>query len=106
MKQNSGPAIVIREMGTNRTMKKQPSKTLAAVAEKTVRRRIPKWALQSGETPSTDQQYHLRTIGRALDVLDCFDGQVPLSLKDISARVDLPETSLFRVLLTLETHKY
>jgi len=78
----------------------------SAVAEKTVRRRIPKWALQSGEASSTDRQYFLRTIGRALEVLDCFDGQIPLSLKDISARVKLPETSLFRVLLTLEKHKY
>lgn len=78
----------------------------SAVAEKTVRRRIPKWALQSGEASSTDGQYYLRTIGRALEVLDCFDGQIPLSLKDISVRVKLPETSLFRVLLTLEKHKY
>ena len=77
-----------------------------AIAEKAVRRRIPKWALQSGDASSTDQQYYLRTIGRALEVLDCFDGQVPLSLKEISLRVDLPETTLFRVLLTLERHKY
>jgi len=80
-------------------------KAPAAGAEKAVRRRIPKWALQSGNTPD-DQQYYLRTIGRALDVLDCFDGQVPLSLKEIGARVNLPETTLFRVLLTLEKHKY
>jgi len=78
----------------------------SAVAEKAVRRRIPKWALQSGEASSTDGQYYLRTIGRALEVLDCFDGQIALSLKDISARVKLPESSLFRVLLTLEKHKY
>src|ERR1017187_7010710 len=77
----------------------------SAVAEKTVRRRVPKWAMQSGKA-STDGQYYLRTIGRALEVLNCFDGQVPLSLKDISARIKLPETSLFRVLLTLEKHKY
>ena len=87
-------------------MRNEPSNGAVGVAEKTVRRRIPKWALQSGETTSTDRQYYLRTIGRALEVLDCFDGQTPLSLKDISARVRLPETSLFRVLLTLEKHKY
>ena len=51
---------------------------------------------------SSDEQYYLRTIGRALDVLDCFDGQVPLSLKEIGTRIKLPETTLFRVLLTLE----
>jgi DNA-binding IclR family transcriptional regulator len=77
-----------------------------AIAEKSIRRRIPKWALQSGEPTGGDQQYYLRTIGRALEVLDCFDGQTTLSLKDISTRVKLPETSLFRVLLTLEKHKY
>jgi DNA-binding IclR family transcriptional regulator len=87
-------------------MRKETLKRTAVIAEKAVRRRIPKWALQSGETASSDRQYYLRTIGRALEVLDCFDGQIPLSLKDISARVKLPETSLFRVLLTLEKHKY
>jgi DNA-binding IclR family transcriptional regulator len=78
----------------------------SAVAEKTVRRRIPKRALQSGEASSTDRQYYLRTIGRALEVLDCFGGQITLSLQDISTRVKLPESSLPHVLLTLEKHKY
>jgi DNA-binding IclR family transcriptional regulator len=58
------------------------------------------------DASSTGKQYYLRTIGRALEVLDCFDGQAPLSLKEIGTRVDLPETTLFRVLLTLEKHKY
>jgi len=71
-----------------------------------VRRRMPKWALQPTDTPSTDEQYYLRSIGRALDVLNCFDGQTPLSLKDIGRRIDLPESTLFRVLLTLEKHEY
>src|ERR1700679_2956437 len=87
-------------------MGKETSKAATAVAEKTIRRRIPKWALQSGNSSATDEQYYLRTIGRALEVLDCFDGQIPLSLKEIGARIDLPETTLFRVLLTLERHKY
>jgi DNA-binding IclR family transcriptional regulator len=87
-------------------MTKDTLKAPAAVAQKAIRRRIPKWALQSSDASSGDQQYYLRTIGRALEVLDCFDGQVPLSLKEISVRVNLPETTLFRVLLTLEKHKY
>ncbi len=87
-------------------MRRETNKGTAVLAEKAVRRRIPKWALQSGEAATSDGQYYLRTIGRALDVLDCFDGQTSLSLKEISSRVDLPETSLFRVLLTLEKHKY
>jgi len=80
-------------------------KAPSAGTKRAVRRRIPKWAMQS-DAASTGQQYYLRTIGRALEVLDCFDGQVPLSLKEISMRVNLPETTLFRVLLTLEQHKY
>jgi DNA-binding IclR family transcriptional regulator len=87
-------------------MGKETLKAATGVAEKTIRRRIPKWALQSGNSSPADEQYYLRTIGRALEVLDCFDGQVPLSLKDIGARIDLPETTLFRVLLTLEKHRY
>ena len=79
---------------------------MEAAPEKSVRRRIPKWALQTGETASTDEQYYLRSIGRALDVLNCFDGQVPLSLKELGVRTELPESTLFRVLLTLEKHQY
>ena len=86
-------------------MARDGSNGAAAVAEKVVRRRIPKWALKE-DVASEDGQYYLRTIGRALEVLDCFDGNQPLSLKEISARTKLPETSLFRVLLTLEKHRY
>lgn len=74
--------------------------------EKGVRRRIPKWVLQPGQTTSSDEQYYLRSIGRALDVLNCFDGQTPLSLKELGERTGLPESTLFRVLLTLERHEY
>ena len=74
--------------------------------EKSVRRRIPKWAVQIGDATSTDEQYYLRSIGRALDVLNCFDGQTPLSLKEIGVQTNLPESTLFRVLLTLEKHEY
>jgi DNA-binding IclR family transcriptional regulator len=78
----------------------------AAVAEKSARRRIPKWALQTTDASSSDEQYYLRSIGRALDVLNCFDGRTALSLKDIGAKTKLPESTLFRVLLTLEKHEY
>jgi DNA-binding IclR family transcriptional regulator len=89
-----------------KTMPARKIKAATAVVEKTIRRRIPKWALQSGDVASSNEQYYLRTIGRSLEVLDCFDGQSPLSLKEISERTGLPETTLFRVLLTLEKHKY
>jgi DNA-binding IclR family transcriptional regulator len=71
-----------------------------------VRRRIPKWALQSATDSTANEQYYLRSIGRALDVLDCFDGTAPLALKEIGASTGLPESTLFRVLLTLEKHGY
>jgi DNA-binding IclR family transcriptional regulator len=87
-------------------MPARTTKASAAPVEKTIRRRIPKWALQASDVAPDNEQYYLRTIGRALEVLDCFDGQAPLSLKDISERTGLPETTLFRVLLTLEKHKY
>ncbi|MGA7342997.1 MAG: IclR family transcriptional regulator [Terracidiphilus sp.] len=75
-------------------------------SDKAVRRRIPKWALQSAPDAAANEQYYLRSIGRALDVLDCFDGTAPLALKEISASTGLPESTLFRVLLTLEKHGY
>jgi DNA-binding IclR family transcriptional regulator len=75
-------------------------------SEKPVRRRIPKWALQTATESASGEQYYMRSIGRALDVLDCFDGKSPLGLKDIGLATGLPESTLFRVLLTLEKHGY
>jgi DNA-binding IclR family transcriptional regulator len=86
-------------------MKKSKAVTAAAGSKVAVRRRLPKWALENAE-PSGDEAYYLRSIGRALEVLNCFDGQTPLSLKEISAQMQLPESSLFRVLRTLEHHEY
>lgn len=86
-------------------MKKSKAVTAAAGSKVAVRRRLPKWALDNTE-PSGDEAYYLRSIGRALEVLNCFDGQTPLSLKEISAQMQLPESSLFRVLRTLEHHEY
>ncbi|MGB6745627.1 MAG: IclR family transcriptional regulator [Terracidiphilus sp.] len=84
-----------------------PRKTEStSVSDRAVRRRIPKWALQSATDSTANEQYYLRSIGRALDVLDCFDGTAPLALKEISASTGLPESTLFRVLLTLEKHGY
>ncbi|MDE3063359.1 MAG: IclR family transcriptional regulator [Acidobacteriota bacterium] len=80
--------------------------TTAFEAKKPIRRRIPKWALQSATDTPSSEQYYLRSIGRALDVLDSFDGKAALALKDIGAKTGLPESTLFRVLLTLEKHGY
>lgn len=65
------------------------------------RRRRPKAEGQD------DEQYYSRTIGRALDVMECFSDERPrLSLTEISRIVELPESSLFRVLLTLQRRGY
>ncbi len=89
-------------------MARAKAKVVETPAEKPVRRRVPKWALQTGEAAANnaDEQYYLRSIGRALEVLNCFDGQTPISLKEIGQRTELPESTLFRVLLTLEKHEY
>jgi DNA-binding IclR family transcriptional regulator len=80
-------------------------KTESSTQRKTTRRRIPKWALHSNGA-TANEQYYLRSIGRALEVLDCFDGKAPLALKEIGISTGLPESTLFRVLLTLEKHSY
>lgn len=80
-------------------------KTDSTTQRTTTRRRIPKWALRSNDAAG-NEQYYLRSIGRALDVLDCFDGKAPLALKEIGIATGLPESTLFRVLLTLEKHGY
>lgn len=84
-----------------------PGKSKApSTADRSIRRRIPKWALKSVTDTASSEQYYLRSIGRALEVLDCFDGEAALALKDISAHSGLPESTLFRILHTLEKHGY
>jgi DNA-binding IclR family transcriptional regulator len=75
------------------------------------RRRRPQWAAEevrkSAEATSADKRYHSRTIERALDVLESFHANQPgLSLKELSVITALPESSLFRVLLTLQKRNY
>jgi len=49
----------------------------------------------------------LRTIDRALDVLDCFHaGSLELSLTEISRRIGLAMSTTSRILATLEKRKY
>jgi DNA-binding IclR family transcriptional regulator len=74
----------------------------------TSQRRRPKWAVgetikpESGEGP-----YHSRTISRALDVLEVFSEEHPaLTLKDLSRAIGFPDSSLFRVLVTLQNRGY
>jgi DNA-binding IclR family transcriptional regulator len=71
-------------------------------------RRRPKWAVADNSKPEpADEQYYSRTIARALDVLEAFtEEQDTLTLKELGRAVKLPESSLFRVLLTLQTRGY
>jgi DNA-binding IclR family transcriptional regulator len=71
-------------------------------------RRRPKWATADNSKPEpADEQYYSRTIARALDVLEAFtEEQDTLTLKELGRAVNLPESSLFRVLLTLQTRGY
>ena len=73
------------------------------------RRRRPK--LQEGKNRGQDcvagADYYSKPIGRALEVVDCFqDGETTLSLMEISKIKGFPESSLFRILMTLEAHGY
>lgn len=84
--------------------------TIKKATSEVQRRRRPKRSLtadrESPETPEKNQ-YYSKNIGRALDVLECFvDDQSNLSLKEISRLIAMPEPSLFRVLLTLESRGY
>ena len=70
------------------------------------RRRRPKKVSDEARAVSVDQ-YSSKALSRALDVLECFPNEhMTLSLKEISNRNELPESSLFRILLTLESRGY
>ena len=52
-------------------------------------------------------RYFQRAILRALDVLECFSDVKPsLSMRDISLMMNLSESSVFRIVLTLEGRGY
>jgi DNA-binding IclR family transcriptional regulator len=71
------------------------------------RRRRPKRAVAPEAAEREGAQYHLKAIARALDVLDCFTDERPeLTLKDIAHALEVPESSLFRILLTLDSRRY
>jgi DNA-binding IclR family transcriptional regulator len=70
------------------------------------RRRRPKGLSGDGMPRSSDPSSS-KAISRALDVLESFPDEVTrLSLKELSIRHKLPESSLFRVLQTLESRGY
>lgn len=79
---------------------RMPAK-LSVPAPPRPRRRRPK---QAG---GGEGRYHLKAIGRALEVLGYFTEDSPQhSLKEISELAHMPEASLFRTLLTLKDYGY
>jgi DNA-binding IclR family transcriptional regulator len=83
-----------------------------ATSEKTAaasRRRRPKWSVSGSHAAPAGKEapYFLRTISRALDVLEAFDEhRVHLTLQDLSRIVGVPSSSLFRMLATLQSRSY
>ncbi|HEX5410709.1 MAG TPA: IclR family transcriptional regulator [Terriglobia bacterium] len=74
---------------------------------KSIRRRRPKEGMSAAKANPAGRQYYSKTIGRALDVLECFsDEDSVLSLNEITHLVHVPGPSLFRILLTLESRGY
>ncbi len=70
-------------------------------------RRRPKWAMAERSAPTGESPYQTRAISRALDVLEAFgDGQTALNLRDLNRLTELPDSSLFRVLVTLQARGY
>jgi DNA-binding IclR family transcriptional regulator len=81
-----------------------------ATQETTSRRRRPKGYAVGTRVDSSSPslaEYYSKAIGRALEVPDCFrDDETSLTLMDLSKLRGFPESSLFRILLTLEAHRY
>jgi len=56
---------------------------------------------------SSAPDYYSKAIGRALDILGYFsDSETTLNLTELVQMSRIPEASLFRILLTLEYHRY
>lgn len=74
------------------------------------KRRRPKWAVSAAHVAQPvgeDGPHLLRTISRAIDVLEAFDENRPkLTLKELSRMVGVPDSSLFRMLVTLQSRNY
>lgn len=71
------------------------------------RRRAPKREASLRTKLAWGKQYHLKALSRALDVLDCFpEDAARLSLREIARLTRTPESSLYRILLTLQHRGY
>jgi DNA-binding IclR family transcriptional regulator len=81
------------------------AKSVVEKSARNISRRRPK--SKNGDGDNASERYFSKAIGRALDVLDLFeDEHCFLNLTEISFRMGLPESSLFRILLTLKDRAY
>jgi DNA-binding IclR family transcriptional regulator len=83
---------------------------LAMKQSVTARRRRPKARMPGDDAPASAtyaEQYSSKALTRALDVLASFTNPtLSMSMKEISQRAEIPESTLFRVLLTLQAKGY
>ncbi|MCS7025074.1 MAG: IclR family transcriptional regulator [Bryobacteraceae bacterium] len=71
------------------------------------RRRKPKREKALRGRAGRGKLYLVKALSRALDVLDCFpEDKARLSLREIADRTAAPESSLYRILMTLEHRGY
>ncbi|HEX4065490.1 MAG TPA: IclR family transcriptional regulator [Acidobacteriaceae bacterium] len=92
-----------------RTVTRKEPKEKSAHAAPASRRRRPQWSVAGSHAAiaGQDAPYFLRTISRALDILEAFDERrVQLTLQDLSRIVGVPASSLFRMLVTLQSRNY
>jgi DNA-binding IclR family transcriptional regulator len=93
-----------------RTAVKKKISEIPRDASSSERKRRPKWAVagRQAEAPAGEEApYFVRSISRALDVLEAFDEHRPtIALKDLSRIVGVPGSSLFRMLMMLQSRNY
>jgi DNA-binding IclR family transcriptional regulator len=92
-----------------RTINKKKTTEKSSNTANAARRRRPKWSVSGSPATSggKDAPYFLRTISRALDVLEAFDEhRVRITLQELSRIVGVPSSSLFRMLATLQSRNY
>lgn len=71
------------------------------------RRRRPKTRPVASSGGRDSSNYQLKSVSRTLDVLDIFtDDRPELTLRNLSKLIRMPESSLFRILLTLKSRGY
>jgi DNA-binding IclR family transcriptional regulator len=89
-----------------RGVKSSPDSAIAAPVRRRRRAKV-RSAESAGAGASAGPEYQSKAIDRALTVLECFPASdTTLSLSELAVLSGFPESSLFRVLVTLEGRGY